>query len=1348
MDHHGRHVTLARRAMPTILFLAADPSDTARLALDREARGISHALEAAPQGSAFQVAWEWAVRADEIEACLRRHQPTIVHFSGHGDGAGHLLVEDESGRAAPLDGAALARVLALLNGSVRCVVLNACFSAPLAEALSPCVDRVVGMTADLGDRAAVAWSSAFYAALGAGETVDRAFEWARAQLALLGLGGAAGPELVCRAGAAPVPPFTPPPRPVAPAGENRVCTALLVDLSDSAGILAHLDPEVLRDVLSAATAAVRQGAEALGGAFAGADGQRVWALFGAPRATDADAERAVRAALGIQAALARRELPRAAGAARLSARIGIGTGRSFVDAPAGPEGGLRAVGEPAIEAERLARAAAPGAILVEFDTVRQVAGLFELEPLGALGGSATPTAPGASATPAAPGASVTPAAPAEDRLPAYRVLGPAAVRYRLAPADFHGIETAFVGRAGLRQGLVEALETVLAESRPRLLTVVGAAGVGRSRLVADLFVTLTQRPESFVVLTAQCSRLQESSYGLAAALIRRRFAIQESDDADRVRHKLRRGVRWLRGRLRRAPLRPGMEASAAGLSIEGAELDDALGQVAAILGVAPAGAAPAVRDDVSSLAKGRIAAAVARLLGPVAARLPVVVLCDDIHWADAPSLDLLDEIVARGADLPVLVVCSARPDLDDRRPHWGEGVAAHQRLEVGPLERRFLEAMIKDRLRLAAAIPDALVRVVADLAEGNPLTAVETLHLLVEAGVVEIPAAGSWVVHEDRLGALALPATVQGIIEARLDRLDPSAHDALTRASVVGQAFWEGVVDSLRQQGGAPGGATADLLALLRDRQLVHAREVSTLPVEREYVFAEAATREVAYDMLSGKSRAALHRLVAAWLEARAPGPAGAAALALHYDRGGDPARAAAAYARAAAYAAPFGENAEALAALDRAAALHDQAVDPAAGPRRAAALQDQAVDPAAGPRRAAALHDQAVDPAAGPRAGPEDRRVAAWPDRVQLRLDRSDILRRLGCLDEAARACDEARALVREAALRTERRAQYPTDTPERQPWEARIDYCASLAAALSGALPEALALVERALAGARAAGALAETPPMIADRVFLLRRLLRADEAYAAAREGLRACRGRADPRVPRGPRWPEDFARLLFSLAVALYARRRWVGAERSYRWARRALDEQKSPELAARAVNGIAAALYARGDLAGARDQFRQALRLKDRLGDQHQLAAAYSNLAEVELALGDGAAALDHARRAVAIGERMRAGYDLADMYRNLAQASLAAGDLGGALSAGEKALAAAEVTSKNYLGDAAMALAGICVRAAADPDPAVQARAAAAASTLRAALDRSFGAGDLVAKATECRALLAGIPTP
>jgi tetratricopeptide (TPR) repeat protein len=468
----------------------------------------------------------------------------------------------------------------------------------------------------------------------------------------------------------------------------------------------------------------------------------------------------------------------------------------------------------------------------------------------------------------------------------------------------------------------------------------------------------------------------------------------------------------------------------------------------------------------------------------------------------------------------------------------------------------------------------------------------------------------------------------------------------------------------------------------------------------------------VASEMLSARLRRTLHLCIARWLEARGRGRAGAALLALHHERGGALARAAAEYARAGAHAAALGENAEALRHLERARQIHEESEW--------------------------ATRDDAMASSERPFDGlSSERRVARWDERVRLRLDLGDVLRRVGRTDEAAGVYEAARARI----LRRERREGTGFAPESAITWEAQVDHRLAQVHRLRGETTEALALAERALGHATRAGAVRDMPPMYALLVFLYRRARRPDACFHASLDGLRACRAIKH----RDERWREDVVQLLFAIGTALYNRRRWVGAERSYRQALRALDEAKHPHLMGVALNGIAGARHNRGDFDSARDLLVRSLKLKDRVGDLHQIAVACNNLAEVSLRLRDAPAALEYARRSVRLGEQTHAGSDLADFYRNLAEAALAGGALDAALDAGLRALGIAETRGPLYLGDVAVTLANLCARIA-EQSPGggeLRARAAEAARRLESSFTKYFNDEELRRKADECRALLA-----
>src|SRR4051794_6478161 len=167
---------MSRAAMIKILFLSANPKDTDRVSLDEEVRAIRERLRMAVHGGQFAVEQEWAVRVADLQGHLLRHQPHIVHFSGHGSRAGEIILEDQAGNRQLVSPAALRRLFATLKDIVRCVVLNACYSESQARGIAESIDCVVGMSKAIGDESAIAFAASFYQALGYGRSIQTAFD--------------------------------------------------------------------------------------------------------------------------------------------------------------------------------------------------------------------------------------------------------------------------------------------------------------------------------------------------------------------------------------------------------------------------------------------------------------------------------------------------------------------------------------------------------------------------------------------------------------------------------------------------------------------------------------------------------------------------------------------------------------------------------------------------------------------------------------------------------------------------------------------------------------------------------------------------------------------------------------------------------------------------------------------------------------------------------------------------------------------------------------------------------------------------------------------------------------------
>jgi len=230
--------------MTDILFLAASPRDMNRVDLGREVQAIKTSLEGAHYGRSLSLEQEWAVEAGELQKYLLKHGPRIVHFSGHGTGAGEIILEDQSGAGKPLSQPALRGLFAILKDNISCVVLNACFSAHQAEAIVGEIDCVIGMSGEIKDSAAISFAAALYQGLAYGRSVKTAFDLARNHLALQGLPDQDLPVLICRPGVDPAKVFLPPKKNESPHPLVRNEASLLENAQNAgpSGSMARLEP--------------------------------------------------------------------------------------------------------------------------------------------------------------------------------------------------------------------------------------------------------------------------------------------------------------------------------------------------------------------------------------------------------------------------------------------------------------------------------------------------------------------------------------------------------------------------------------------------------------------------------------------------------------------------------------------------------------------------------------------------------------------------------------------------------------------------------------------------------------------------------------------------------------------------------------------------------------------------------------------------------------------------------------------------------------------------------------------------------------------------------------------------
>ena len=297
-------------------------------------------------------------------------------------------------------------------------------------------------------------------------------------------------------------------------------------------------------------------------------------------------------------------------------------------------------------------------------------------------------------------------------------------------------------------------------------------------------------------------------------------------------------------------------------------------------------------------------------------RRPIVLLLDDLHWADEGSLDFVNHLVQNGAHVPLFLLCMTRATLYERRPLWGSGRSEHLRIDLAPLSKRGTRELIEALLRRLETVPAALRDLLASSAEGNPYFVEELIGMLIDDGVILVDRE-PWRVSADKLLDVRVPSTLAGVLQARIDSLPPAEKTALQQASVIGHVFWDEALQRI-----APSAGEA-LDALMR-RELAYGRETSAFEGTREFVFKHHVLHQVAYQGVLKHSRREQHRLTADWLVVRSGDRASEyfGLIAEHYERAGDIANALTYLRKAGEDAAASFVTGAALEYLGRALAL------------------------------------------------------------------------------------------------------------------------------------------------------------------------------------------------------------------------------------------------------------------------------------------------------------------------------------------------------------------------------------------------------------------------------------------
>jgi class 3 adenylate cyclase/type II secretory pathway predicted ATPase ExeA len=579
-------------------------------------------------------------------------------------------------------------------------------------------------------------------------------------------------------------------------GARKTVTVVFADIVESTSLVERLEPETAQRVLDRFFDCMREVVERHGGRVEKFIGDAVMAVFGVPVLHEDDADRAVRAAAGMRDALDRlnAEFEETLGAA-IQMRIGVATGEVVTGDPS--SGKPIVTGDAVNVAARLQTVAAPGTILIADSTHALVREIVSAEPVGPMqlkGKTGTVTA--------------------------HRVLkvGSEPPRRRL--------ESEFVGRRrelGVLSGL---LMQVSRDRVSRLVTVVGDAGVGKSRLVREFLGT---RIDDAAVAEGRCLPYGDGiTYWPLKEAVAQAAELRGDETADEARARIR-------GLLREAP-----------------DADLVTERVAETIGIA----------DAVPEHKGATWA-VGRLIEEVARTRPLVVVLDDIQWAESTFLDLVEHTVQNLEDTPLLVLCMARPELLDTRLSWSGADDRSTLVHLQPLSDddsgRLIEALLDGGI-LEAAARERIV----EASDGLPLFVEEMVAMLIENGTLRREN-GRWAAAD--LSRIAAPATIHALLASRLDQLDPAQRAVLQRGSVEGQLFHRSAVEFL-----SPRPESHDVeerLSELVVKELIEP-EGAEFSTDDAFRFHHLLLRDVAYESVQKDERASLHERFADWLDDQA----------------------------------------------------------------------------------------------------------------------------------------------------------------------------------------------------------------------------------------------------------------------------------------------------------------------------------------------------------------------------------------------------------------------------------------------------------------------------------------------
>ncbi|NJD59152.1 MAG: hypothetical protein FIA98_07115 [Anaerolineae bacterium] len=619
-----------------------------------------------------------------------------------------------------------------------------------------------------------------------------------------------------------------------PAGrQRRLVTILFLDIVNSTSLSQGLEPEEVQEIIGGTLKRLSFPIESHGGQITQFMGDGFVAVFGLRHIHENDARQAVRAGLAIlgEANACAADLENHYGIRDFMVRIGINTGR--VVPGRFSEGESPVMGLTVSLAARMEQAALPGSLFISQFTYQHVRRAFEVNLLPSIAAKGFP-----------------------QPITVYQVLSARPRTFRTFTRGVEGVETTLIGRADELHQLKLHLKQAVKNRQTRLVTILGDAGVGKSRLLYEFDKWLAQPSRRVMAFKARASpQMTSIPFGMLREMISYHLELLSTDPAQLTRQRLVERLASI------VPDQAEMKAHFIG-SLLGFDFS----------------ASPflrGVQDDPNQLQE-RAWIYLTECFSKVANLSPTVIMLDDLHWADAPSVSFISHLMKECPGIPLLIICLARPALAERFPDWGtdqpavtplESITAYSphkhTLELAPLSRENSLALMDEILRNVEELPVDLRDRILDCADGNPFYLEEYIQSLVDAGVIQCgPGETRWKLDAEKLGRLELPNTLAALLEARLDNLSLVQRVLVQQAAVIGRVFWRAALQAVH---GKKPIIEADLEDLSR-RGFIIPQETSTFAGTDEYRFHHALLRDAAYQTLVKRDRQAYHDQVAGWI--------------------------------------------------------------------------------------------------------------------------------------------------------------------------------------------------------------------------------------------------------------------------------------------------------------------------------------------------------------------------------------------------------------------------------------------------------------------------------------------------